>query len=112
MHIISTLRLLFLYFITQVWIKIQVVVKQVLEEYLADKSSMKRQNRSGNLLSNDAVMPVATAERLDVNAFFNRRRPNQKKVFLLIIYIRIDSLLNGLKMYCGTEARWNEYHHL
>ena len=72
-------------FILQVWYKIQVVVQQVLEEYLADKS-MKRQHRSGNLLSNDIDVPAATAEKLDINAYFNRRRPNQKKV----IYFQVS----------------------
>ena len=76
-------------FILQVWYKIQVVVQQVLEEYLADKS-MKRQHRSGNLLSNDIDVPAATAEKLDINAYFNRRRPNQKKV----IYFQVSFQLN------------------
>ena len=63
----------------QVWSKIQLVLQQMLEQYLmADQSKLSKQ-RSRNMLASDSDIPV-TEEKIDIGAHFNRRRPMQKKV--------------------------------
>lgn len=60
----------------------------VLEKYLADKS-VKVSRRAGHLLS-DVDVPI-TQQRLDINAYFNRRNVRQKKVRHSVHYIVVTN---------------------